>query len=72
MTATPLKLVVDEKPPAVAVQFTPALSFVVALTERVWFNVRPARFGETETLMFEELAIVKVKVADCVSAGLLE
>ena len=72
MTAAPVKLVVDEKLPPVAVHVTPALSFVVAITESAWLTVSPARFGETDTVMLAELAIVKVKFADRVIVGLLE
>ena len=72
MTATPVRLVIGAKLPPVAVQVTPALSLVVAVTESVWLRVTPARFGETDTVILEELAIVNVKFADRVSAGLLE
>jgi hypothetical protein len=67
-----VRLVLDEKLPPVAVQVTPALSLVVAVTGRPWVTVRPARFGETETAMPEALVIVSVTFIDFVCAELLE
>jgi hypothetical protein len=68
MTAPPVKLVVDEKFPPVAVQFTPAPSFVVAVTERPCVTVRPARFGEIETVIEPEMTVIVAEAVLVVSA----
>ena len=68
MTATPVKLVVDEKCPPVAVQFTPTPSFVVAVTERSCVTVRPVRFGETETVIEPEMRVIVAEAVLVVSA----
>lgn len=68
MTVTPVKLVVNEKFPPVAVQFTPAPSFVVAVTGRPCVTVRPARFGEIETVIEPEMTVIVAEAAFVVSA----
>ena len=70
---TPVELVVglNEPPVGLILQVTPAVSLVVAASERVCVTVRLARLGEMETVILEEL-MVKVKDEDCVLTGLLE
>ena len=51
VTGAPVRLVNDEKLPPVALQLTPALSFVVAVTCGACVLVRPARFGLTLTVI---------------------
>jgi hypothetical protein len=68
VTATPVKLVLGKKPPPVAVQFTPAPSFVVAVTARPCVTVRPARFGEIETVIEPEMTVIVAEAVFVVSA----
>jgi hypothetical protein len=66
VTATPVRLVPEAKLPLLAVQVTPALSFVVAVTERLCVIVRPARFGLMVTVI--GAAVVTVKLTPLLAA----
>lgn len=80
MTATPVKLVVEEKVPQpdpeqlepVADQFTPELSLVVAVIDSVWLMVMPTFCRETETVVVPEAFTVRLHVADLVCGVELE
>jgi hypothetical protein len=59
--------------PAVADQFTPLPSFVVAVSDNVWFVVIPEFLGETVTVIPEAAVMVSESVTDCCwCVGLLE
>ena len=57
VTGTAVKLLPEEKLPPVAVQVTPAPSFVVAVTESVCVTVSPARFGLIDTVIDPEVTV---------------
>src|ERR1700726_3408657 len=63
---TPVKLLADETLPPVAVQFTPARSLVVAVTESPWVMVSPPRAGDMLTVMVAGL-MASVRLAAAVS-----
>ena len=58
VTATPVKLLPEEKLPPLALHVTPALSLVVAVTESVCVAVSPARFGLIETVIEPDVVTV--------------
>jgi hypothetical protein len=59
--------------PALADQFTPLPSFVVAVSDNVWFVVIPEFLGETVTVIPEAVVMVSESVTDwCWCVGLLE
>jgi hypothetical protein len=80
VTATPLRLLAAEKvPQAVPVhadpladQFTPAVSLVVGVTDRVCVVVMPARTGETDAVIPDDGTTVSVRLTALFWAGLLE
>jgi hypothetical protein len=80
VTATPVRLVAAERvphatplqPEPLTDQFTPELSVVVGVSERVCVMVIPAFCGETETEMPEEVEIVNARFTDFVCTGTLE
>ncbi len=51
-------------------QFTPALSLVVAVTDRAWLMTMPARLGEREREAWETM--VRVKFTEVLWEGELE
>jgi hypothetical protein len=65
-------LVAGLKLPPVAVQFTPAPSFVVAVTDSFCVTVSPARFGETETVNEPVPLMVILRSAVLLCEGLAE
>ena len=59
--------------PALADQFTPLPSFVVAVSGNVWLIVIPEFLGETVTVIPEAAVMVSESVTDCCwCVGLLE
>ena len=80
MTGPPVWLLAEEKLPHVSPlqlepledHLTPALSFVVGVTDNLCVLARPARFGDSETEMLEEDVMVSVRLTDLLCAGRLE
>jgi hypothetical protein len=73
VTFVPLALIAGliDPPEPLVLQMTPALSFVLATTARVWVTVSPAWRGVIATVMFAGLTGI-VKAALCFRGGLLE